>query len=267
MEMRRAFTLIELLVVIAIIAILAALLLPALSAAKRRAHQVHCVSNLRQLTLASFIYANDTGSHAAYSNPGNPNVLWMGSEYYENQGKIFICPMAREPFPVPLHDVWGTADHAWVWGDGVSTNDMASNSVPGSYGLNGWLYDTVRFGAANHPEFMMSKQSQIQRPADTPVFIDAMWVDLWPLETDLPCRDLYDGSLATGMSRCTILRHGEIGAAAIPRDFDISQRLPGASNIGMSDGHVELVKLENLWNCAWHLNWVAPAPRPGLTQF
>jgi len=55
----KGFTLLELLVVIAIIAILAALLLPALARAKRKANQINCVSNLKQMGLAVQSYVDD----------------------------------------------------------------------------------------------------------------------------------------------------------------------------------------------------------------
>ena len=55
-----AFTLIELLVVIAIIAILAAMLLPALAKAKERAQRAQCQNNIKQLTMAMHLYANDS---------------------------------------------------------------------------------------------------------------------------------------------------------------------------------------------------------------
>ena len=55
----KGFTLIELLVVIAIVAILAGLLLPALTRSKAKAQGIGCVNNLKQLTTAWFLYADD----------------------------------------------------------------------------------------------------------------------------------------------------------------------------------------------------------------
>jgi prepilin-type N-terminal cleavage/methylation domain-containing protein/prepilin-type processing-associated H-X9-DG protein len=53
------FTLIELLVVIAVIVIVAAILFPVFSAAREKARQVSCISNIQQLGKATMLYAVD----------------------------------------------------------------------------------------------------------------------------------------------------------------------------------------------------------------
>ena len=88
----RAFTLVELLVVIAVIAVLAGLLLPALSKAKERARRIVCLSNVRQLTLASQTYAHDDQrqSLSAKQESEDANLNWLLP--YAGNTKVFVCP-------------------------------------------------------------------------------------------------------------------------------------------------------------------------------
>src|SRR5262245_47711125 len=98
---RTAFTLIELLVVVAVIAILAALLLPALSKSKERGRRTYCASSLRQIVLASLMYADDNEDRFP-AQPGDGRaVLAMGGDgknfydllmTYLGNPQVWLCP-------------------------------------------------------------------------------------------------------------------------------------------------------------------------------
>ena len=77
MDRRKAFTLIELLVVIAIIAILMAILMPALQRAREQGKRAACLSNLKQLTLAWILYA-DENDDSIVSGDGGVNHTYNG---------------------------------------------------------------------------------------------------------------------------------------------------------------------------------------------
>jgi prepilin-type N-terminal cleavage/methylation domain-containing protein/prepilin-type processing-associated H-X9-DG protein len=93
---RPGFTLIELLVVIAIIALLAALLLPVLARAKLKGQQIACVNNLRQQSLALFLYADDNGNilpPVAYDDANDDEVDWPALlDPYIKTPRIHLCP-------------------------------------------------------------------------------------------------------------------------------------------------------------------------------
>jgi len=101
---QKAFTLIELLVVIAVIAILMAILMPALNRARELGKRIVCESNLKQLTLAWIMYADDnddkivnaqagvhykrSGQTSEGDDPGIIERAWVGTPHGANWNNV-----------------------------------------------------------------------------------------------------------------------------------------------------------------------------------
>jgi type II secretory pathway pseudopilin PulG len=96
--------LIELLVVIAIIAILAALLLPALSRAKSKALSTRCASNLRNLGVATQMYANDHDDRV-------PGDSWKEGYFFADVLSTYVAGPQLDP--AKKQDPKGHAELYW----------------------------------------------------------------------------------------------------------------------------------------------------------
>ncbi len=150
---RGGFTLIELLVVIAIIAILAAILFPVFARAREKARQTSCLSNLKQIALATNMYAQD------YNEALPPILLQSGENLYAvnetlspymRNDQLWICPTDRV----------GEVETTEV---GASMNiSYSGNTVTMKWVLPAY--------ALTDPPLALG---QIHRPSECPLFWDA----------------------------------------------------------------------------------------------
>jgi prepilin-type N-terminal cleavage/methylation domain-containing protein/prepilin-type processing-associated H-X9-DG protein len=176
MKARKGFTLIELLVVIAIIAVLMGVLMPALNRAREQGKRAACLSNLRQLTLAWSLYADendgklingDTEEYTAMYGAGRPprdshwnEPAWVkkdwDSSYTYDQKKVAILQGSLYPYASTLK-VYKCPTGRTI------QNELRMYSVVDAMNCKGW---------SNMNATMLKERGEISYPSLRLVFLD-----------------------------------------------------------------------------------------------
>jgi prepilin-type N-terminal cleavage/methylation domain-containing protein/prepilin-type processing-associated H-X9-DG protein len=164
---RAAFTLIELLVVIAIIGILAGILIPAVGKVRESSHSATCVSNLRQITAVSLMYANENhGRMPTYGKDPSGNFsYWFHKIAPMLGGAKNINPSDAERKIEAYRCPSALAQH--------TPGSNPNNSLIKTYGLNAVLNNTDSYPGSDG-EFIVPGMLPLKaiNPAKTAFIMD-----------------------------------------------------------------------------------------------
>jgi prepilin-type N-terminal cleavage/methylation domain-containing protein len=117
-----AFTLIELLVVIAIIALLAAIIFPVFTQVRRKSYQTTCLSNLRQIGMATLMYGQDYDDMLPWA--GDPSDV--GGAWADSPDALFFVGMK------PQHEIlypYTKDNNIWKCPADTGTEDRGDDGI------------------------------------------------------------------------------------------------------------------------------------------
>ncbi len=173
MNSRRGFTLIELLVVIAIIAVLMAILMPSLNRAREQGKRALCLGNLKQLTLAWIMYADENddkivcGAAGITGLPGGEP--WVGRCWASDYGSGGQLIEAGQEEEIKKGTLWPYATDLGLYRCPTGMRgELLTYAVIDS--MNGLGDGTKQAG------LWMKKRMKIRNPDRRVVFIDEGWV-------------------------------------------------------------------------------------------